>query len=62
MTPSSGFTDSGQYPSGSVPSLHSLEAVEIRLVHARVALEHNPQRVAQTNGFDWMISIPMTTT
>jgi hypothetical protein len=40
----------------------NLAAVEDRLVEALVALEDNPQLVASTTGFDWMISISTNAT
>ena len=36
-----------------------LTAVEARLVQALFALENNPQLVASTTGFNWIITIPM---
>lgn len=40
----------------------TLAAVEDRRLEALLALESNPQLVASTTGFDWLLSIPMNAT
>jgi putative transposase len=40
----------------------SLDGVEDRLVEALVALECDPELVASTTGFDWIINCPLTAT